>query len=74
MDCKTKTEDFEDPDYFVNIKNAIDVKLANIQKIVNSISQLRGESSRISIVKHLLQIIFWNGRINNYDKHMLPSG
>lgn len=43
MDCKTETEDFEDPDFFINIKNAIDKELSNIQKIVNSISQLRGK-------------------------------
>lgn len=41
-DVNKLLEEFEDPDYFVNIKNNIEKELANIKKIVNDIIQLRG--------------------------------
>lgn len=43
MERKNKIEDFEDPDFFTNIKNAIEKEFSNIQEILNSVSQLRGK-------------------------------
>lgn len=51
MENTSKTEGFEDPDFFINVKNTIERELYNIQKLINNISQLRGKTGVFRYLK-----------------------